>query len=246
MSGNLCRCGAYAGITEAVLEAQRELAELDRRHVGMNSFDYVRPDDDSRGRRGRLRARRRLSRRRHQPARPDEGRRRPPEPPRRHQPPAGARPDRAARRTAAFASARWCATPISRMTRTSPDAFPPSRKRCCPAPRRSFATPRRSAAICCSARAAPISTTSRAPATNASPAPAATRAAATTRLHAVLGWSESCIATNPSDFCVPLVALDAVVEIEGKAGRREVRARETSTACPATRPSATACSNRAS
>jgi xanthine dehydrogenase YagS FAD-binding subunit len=43
-----------------------------------------------------------------------------------------------------------------------------------------------------------------------------------TRLHAILGWSESCIATNPSDFCVPLAALDAVVEIEGKARRREV------------------------
>ena len=43
-----------------------------------------------------------------------------------------------------------------------------------------------------------------------------------TRLHAILGWSESCIATHPSDFCVPLAALDAVVEIEGKAGRREV------------------------
>lgn len=42
------------------------------------------------------------------------------------------------------------------------------------------------------------------------------------RLHAVLGWSEACIATNPSDFCVPLVALDAIVEIEGQAGRREV------------------------
>jgi xanthine dehydrogenase YagS FAD-binding subunit len=42
------------------------------------------------------------------------------------------------------------------------------------------------------------------------------------RLHAVLGWSESCIATHPSDFCVPLVALDAVVEIEGRSGRREV------------------------
>jgi len=41
------------------------------------------------------------------------------------------------------------------------------------------------------------------------------------RLHAILGWSESCIATNPSDFCVPLVALDAVVEVEGRAGRRE-------------------------
>jgi xanthine dehydrogenase YagS FAD-binding subunit len=42
------------------------------------------------------------------------------------------------------------------------------------------------------------------------------------RLHAVLGWSENCIATHPSDFCVPLVALDAVVEVEGKAGRRDV------------------------
>ncbi|WP_426435966.1 FAD binding domain-containing protein [Bradyrhizobium genosp. P] len=42
------------------------------------------------------------------------------------------------------------------------------------------------------------------------------------RLHAVLGWSEGCIATHPSDFCVPLVALDAVVEIEGKRGRREL------------------------
>jgi xanthine dehydrogenase YagS FAD-binding subunit len=42
------------------------------------------------------------------------------------------------------------------------------------------------------------------------------------RLHAVLGWTENCIATHPSDFCVPLIALDAVVEIEGKAGRWEI------------------------
>jgi len=42
------------------------------------------------------------------------------------------------------------------------------------------------------------------------------------RLHAVMGWSDHCIATHSSDFCVPLVALDAVVEIEGKAGRREI------------------------
>jgi xanthine dehydrogenase YagT iron-sulfur-binding subunit len=27
MSGNLCRCGAYQGITEAVLHAQQRLAE---------------------------------------------------------------------------------------------------------------------------------------------------------------------------------------------------------------------------
>ena len=43
-----------------------------------------------------------------------------------------------------------------------------------------------------------------------------------TRLAAILGWSEHCVATHPSDFCVPLVALDAVVEIEGPAGRRDV------------------------
>jgi xanthine dehydrogenase YagS FAD-binding subunit len=43
-----------------------------------------------------------------------------------------------------------------------------------------------------------------------------------TRLHAVLGWSEQCIAANPSDFCVPLAALDAIIEIAGKAGLREV------------------------
>jgi xanthine dehydrogenase YagS FAD-binding subunit len=42
------------------------------------------------------------------------------------------------------------------------------------------------------------------------------------RLHAVLGWSEACITTHPSDFCVPLAALDAVVEIAGGNGRREV------------------------
>jgi xanthine dehydrogenase YagT iron-sulfur-binding subunit len=30
MSGNLCRCGAYAGITEAVLDAQKILTEADQ------------------------------------------------------------------------------------------------------------------------------------------------------------------------------------------------------------------------
>jgi xanthine dehydrogenase YagS FAD-binding subunit len=42
------------------------------------------------------------------------------------------------------------------------------------------------------------------------------------RLHAVLGWSAQCIATNPSDFCVPLTAFDATVEITGPAGERSV------------------------
>ncbi len=42
------------------------------------------------------------------------------------------------------------------------------------------------------------------------------------RLHAVLGWSEQCIATHPSDFCVPLVALGAVVEVAGQDGGRDI------------------------
>jgi xanthine dehydrogenase YagS FAD-binding subunit len=37
-----------------------------------------------------------------------------------------------------------------------------------------------------------------------------------------IGEPLPCVATHPSDFCVPLAALDAVVEIEGAAGRREV------------------------
>jgi len=42
------------------------------------------------------------------------------------------------------------------------------------------------------------------------------------RLHAVLGWSEQCIATHPSDVCVALAAMDAIVEVEDGAGRRDV------------------------
>ncbi|HEY4193552.1 MAG TPA: xanthine dehydrogenase family protein subunit M [Mesorhizobium sp.] len=42
------------------------------------------------------------------------------------------------------------------------------------------------------------------------------------RTMAVLGFSEHCIATHPSDFCVPLVAYDAVVEVEGPHGAREI------------------------
>jgi xanthine dehydrogenase YagS FAD-binding subunit len=40
------------------------------------------------------------------------------------------------------------------------------------------------------------------------------------RIHAVLGGSEHCIATHPSDMAVALVALDADVHIRGKDGDR--------------------------
>ena len=42
------------------------------------------------------------------------------------------------------------------------------------------------------------------------------------RLHAVLGWSQHCIATHASDFCVPLAMLDAVVEVVGPKGSRDI------------------------
>jgi len=40
------------------------------------------------------------------------------------------------------------------------------------------------------------------------------------RIHAILGASESCIATHPSDMCVALAALDAKVRVTGPAGER--------------------------
>ncbi|MGH9355970.1 MAG: FAD binding domain-containing protein [Terriglobia bacterium] len=43
------------------------------------------------------------------------------------------------------------------------------------------------------------------------------------RIHAVLGASEHCVATHPSDMAVAMVALDAVVHIRGSRGERQVR-----------------------
>ena len=42
------------------------------------------------------------------------------------------------------------------------------------------------------------------------------------RIHAILGASEQCIATNPSDMCVALAALEAVVRVTGKNGERTI------------------------
>lgn len=42
------------------------------------------------------------------------------------------------------------------------------------------------------------------------------------RNHAILGTSESCIATHPSDMCVALAALGATVHVTGPEGRRVI------------------------
>jgi xanthine dehydrogenase YagS FAD-binding subunit len=43
-----------------------------------------------------------------------------------------------------------------------------------------------------------------------------------TRMHAVLGVSDKCIAAHPSDMCVALYTLDAVVRVRGPGGEREI------------------------
>ena len=42
------------------------------------------------------------------------------------------------------------------------------------------------------------------------------------RIHAILGTSEQCIAVHPSDMCVALTALEAVVRVTGPQGERAI------------------------
>ena len=42
------------------------------------------------------------------------------------------------------------------------------------------------------------------------------------RMLAVLGTSEHCIATNPSDMCVAMAALEATIDVQGAKGSREI------------------------
>jgi xanthine dehydrogenase YagS FAD-binding subunit len=42
------------------------------------------------------------------------------------------------------------------------------------------------------------------------------------RMHAILGASEACIATHPSDMCVALAAIEATVHVAGPAGERAI------------------------
>jgi xanthine dehydrogenase YagS FAD-binding subunit len=46
------------------------------------------------------------------------------------------------------------------------------------------------------------------------------------RIHAILGQSAQCIAVHPSDMCVALAALDAVVRVKGPHGERSINMTE--------------------
>ena len=41
-------------------------------------------------------------------------------------------------------------------------------------------------------------------------------------MNAILGTSDQCIATHPSDMCVAMAALDAIIQVEGKDGKRSI------------------------
>ena len=59
-------------------------------------------------------------------------------------------------------------------------------------------------------------------ATSARPAPAAPRSKGFHRTHAILGTSDHCIATHPSDMCVAMAALEATILVEGPKGKRTI------------------------
>ncbi|MCQ4313734.1 xanthine dehydrogenase family protein subunit M [Pseudomonas stutzeri] len=42
------------------------------------------------------------------------------------------------------------------------------------------------------------------------------------RIHAILGHSDACIAVHPSDMCVAMTALEAVVHVQGPQGERRI------------------------
>jgi xanthine dehydrogenase YagS FAD-binding subunit len=42
------------------------------------------------------------------------------------------------------------------------------------------------------------------------------------RNHAIFGWSEACVATNPSDVAVALAPMDAMVIVQGRTGERSI------------------------
>ena len=168
------------------------------------------------------RAGRQVSGRRHQPRRPD------------------ARDDRAAR------GAGRRDRPVARHRSSRPGRRPADRRggaqhrgrrasrwcgraiRCSPARswrahRRRSATWRPSAATCSSARAAPISTTTRdRAATSVTRARAATRSTASTASTPSSAPRTPASPSHPSDMCVALAALDAVVHLEGAAAARSL------------------------
>ncbi len=86
----------------------------------------------------------------------------------------------------------------------------------------SCATSRRPAGTSCSARAACTFKTSSKPCNKRVPGSGCPARDGYHRNLAILGASDACIATHPSDMAVALVALDAVVRVQGPDGERSI------------------------
>ena len=207
MSGNLCRCGAYANIVAAIQRARAAMKPFDyepratERRSDAVAAVAERPDGG-------------LPRRRHQPRRPHEARRRRPGPARRRHAACRSTRHRAAARRRRCGSAPTSATATSPPTRSSaalsgarPGA---ARRRLRPA-----AQPRHHRRQPAAAHPLRLLPGRHHPVQQArARQPAARAIDGYARYHAILGASEHCVAAHPSDMAVALAALDAVVDVE--------------------------------
>ena len=216
MSGNICRCGAYPNIVAAIEQA------MAAEGGGMNPFTYSRADDVATAVREvasgdgakfiaggtnlldlmKEDVERPGAADRHQPPRPArdpaDRRRRP------RDRGAGHQLGRRLRRAGRAAATRSCHGPSSRGRRPS------------------SATWRRPAATSCSGPAAPYFYDTATPCNKREPGSGCSAIEGFNRYHAILGHSEACIATHPSDMCVALAALEAVVRVTGPGGERSI------------------------
>ena len=188
----------------------------------MIDFDYVKARDVERRRQpDRAEPGGEIHRRRHQSHRSDEGERRASHEADRHHRPA-ARPRLRRRRPEVCGSVRSSPTATSPMTRGSRSAIPSFQARSLPEHLPSSATWPRPEAISCSGRAACISMTPTPPCNKREPGSGCDAIGGFNRMNAILGWSETCIAVHPSDLCVALAALEAIVHVSGSKGDRAI------------------------
>ncbi len=204
MSGNICRCGAYSNIVDAITEvAGRQ---------GMKPFTYERATLAGRSRGGRgAHARRQVHRRRHQPARPDEARDRD----------AGAsdRRERPRRSTGSKPTPEG-GLRIGALVRNT-DLAADARVR------RDYGVLSRALLAGASGQLRNKATTAgnllqrtrcpyfydtNQPCNKRKPGSGCAAIGGFSRQHAVVGASDACIATHPSDMAVAMRALDATVE----------------------------------
>ena len=188
----------------------------------MQTFNYVKAASIDKA----LAARRhgQVHRRRHHASGLDEAERRATHRAGRHQS-AAIGQDREACRPAACALARWCATPIWRGMRMSK-----SRMRCLSEALLSGASPQlRNMATtggnllqrtrCAYFREPNAGTPGGYGCNKRTPGTGCAALDGYNRTHAILGTSDHCIATHPSDMCVAMAALEAVIHVEGPKGQ---------------------------